>query len=113
MSARPRSLAVKHRESARRFAAIGDETRLSIVRELADGQSRSISELTQKTSITRQAMTKHLHVLEDVGIVRGVRSGRENLFELNPKSINEMRSYLEFVSEQWDQALQRLKSFVE
>lgn len=63
--------------------------------------------------MTRQAITKHLRVLEKVGIVRCVRAGRESLFELNPRPLEETRKYLELVSEQWDHALDRLKGFVE
>ena len=95
------------------FAALGDATRLSLVAELSDGQSRSISELTKGTELTRQGVTKHLRVLEDAGVVKSVPSGRENLFELNPKPLQEVKSYHNLVSEQWDDALKRLKSFVE
>jgi DNA-binding transcriptional ArsR family regulator len=95
------------------FAALGDETRLALVRRLCDGEARSITELTAGSKLTRQAMTKHLRVLEKVGIVRCVRSGRESLFELDPRPIEEMKEYLEFVSEQWDGALERLRRFVE
>jgi DNA-binding transcriptional ArsR family regulator len=95
------------------FAALGDETRLSLVRKLCGGGARSITELTSGSKLTRQAMTKHLRVLEKVGIVRCVRSGRESLFELDPRPIEEMKEYLEFVSEQWDQSLERLRAFVE
>ncbi len=63
--------------------------------------------------MTRQAVTKHLHALESVGIVRGVRTGRESLFEFDPQPIDELRKYLDLVSEQWDEALGRLKAFVE
>jgi hypothetical protein len=51
--------------------------------------------------------------LENAEIVRSVRTGRENLFEFTPKAIKELREYLERVSKQWDDALLRLKSFVE
>ncbi len=95
------------------FAALGDETRLSLVRKLCDGEARSITELTAGSKLTRQAMTKHLRVLERVKIVRCVRSGRESLFELDPRPIEEMKQYLEFVSQQWDRALGRLRVFVE
>jgi DNA-binding transcriptional ArsR family regulator len=95
------------------FAALGDETRLSLVIKLSDGQPHSISQLTEGSRLTRQAITKHLRVLENVGIVHGVRNGRESLFEFNPKPLEEMKQYLDQVSEQWDQALARLKSFVE
>ena len=63
--------------------------------------------------LTRQAITKHLRVLEGAGIVHGVKTGRERLFELDPEPIEEIKEYLELVSEQWDQALARLKAFVE
>lgn len=108
-----RKLETKHRDHAPVFAALGDSTRLSLVRKLADGQPHSISQLTERTKLTRQAVTKHLRVLEGVGIVRNIRSGRESLFELQPKPINELREYLDFVSSQWEDALSRLKFFVE
>jgi DNA-binding transcriptional ArsR family regulator len=95
------------------FAALGDETMLSLVRKLCGGEARSITELTADSKLTRQAVTKHLRVLEKVGIVRCIRSGRESLFEFDPRPIGEMKNYLEFVSEQWDSALERLRAFVE
>ena len=100
------------------FAALGDETRLALVARLSDGRPASISQLTDAqpaggSKLTRQAITKHLRVLERARIVHGVRAGRESLFELDPKPINELREYLDLVSEQWDQALGRLRSFVE
>jgi DNA-binding transcriptional ArsR family regulator len=95
------------------FAALGDETRLSLVAKLCRGNPYSISQLTEGSRLTRQAITKHLRVLEGAGIVRCVRAGRERLFELDPEPIHEIRSHLDLVSEQWDQALSRLKSFVE
>jgi DNA-binding transcriptional ArsR family regulator len=95
------------------FAALGDETRLALVVKLARGQAYSIAQLTEGSRLTRQAVTKHLRVLENVGMVRCRRTGRESLFELDPKPIEEMKEYLEYVSGQWDQALARLKAFVE
>ena len=95
------------------FAALSDETRLSLVAALASGRTRSITELTAGSRLTRQAITKHLRVLEGVGLVRSNRFGRESLFELDPAPLAELRAYLERVSEQWDQALARLKAFVE
>jgi DNA-binding transcriptional ArsR family regulator len=95
------------------FAALGDETRLSLVAKLCSGQPRSISQLTEGSKLTRQAITKHLRVLESAGVVHSVRSGRESLFEFDPEPMQEIKKYLDLVSEQWDQALSRLKSFVE
>ena len=95
------------------FAALGDETRLTLVGKLSRRGRYSISQLTEGSRLTRQAITKHLRVLEGAGMVRCVRSGRERLFELDPHPIQEVKSYLDLVSEQWDHALARLKAFVE
>lgn len=95
------------------FAALGDKTRLLLVAKLCGGQPYSISQLTQGSKLTRQAITKHLRVLESVGIVHSVRRGRESRFEFDPEPMEGIKEYLDFVSEQWDQALSRLKSFVE
>jgi DNA-binding transcriptional ArsR family regulator len=101
------------RTSAPVFAALGDDTRLSLVAKLSDGQRHSITRLCLGSAPTRQAITKHLRVLEGARIVRSVRSGRESLFELDPAPIRQVRTYIDSVSEQWDRALSRLKSFVE
>lgn len=95
------------------FAALGDETRLALIEKLSDGSPCSIAQLTEGTALTRQAVTKHLRVLEGVNIVRGVRTGRETLFQLDPVPIRVARDYADVVSQQWDQALLRLKAFVE
>jgi len=114
MSRRSRSrVAVKRQVHAPVFAALGDATRLALVAKLCGGQPYSISQLTEGSRLTRQAITKHLRVLENVGIVHGVRRGRESLYEFNPEPMQEIKGYLDLVSEQWDHALARLKSFVE
>src|SRR5262245_23453848 len=95
------------------FAALGDETRLSLVTKLSKGQPRSISQLAEGSELTRQAVTKHLRVLESVGLVHSSYSGRENLFELDARAFKDIQEYLEYVSQQWDRALSRLKSYVE
>lgn len=116
MSVRSRSTAAAARRlrgSAPVFAALGDETRLSLVAELSSGAPRSISQLTEGCTVTRQAVTKHLRVLEGAGLVRAVRQGRESRFELAPEPLNNARLALEVISHEWDQALARLKTFVE
>jgi DNA-binding transcriptional ArsR family regulator len=105
--------AAKRQARAPVFAALGDETRLSLVAKLCGGQPRSISQLTEGSKLTRQAITKHLRVLERAEIVHSVRAGRESLFKFDPEPIDEIKKYLDLVSAQWDQALSRLKSFVE
>jgi DNA-binding transcriptional ArsR family regulator len=107
------SVAAKRQAHAPVFAALGDKTRLLLVAKLCGGQPRSISQLTTGSKLTRQAITKHLRVLERAEIVHSVRAGRESLFEFDPEPIEEMKKYLDVVSEKWDQALSRLKSFVE
>jgi len=107
------SMTAKRQDQAPVFAALGDATRLSLIAKLCNGQPRSISQLTQSSRLTRQAITKHLRVLENVGIVHSVRTGRESLFEFDPEPVEEIKKYLDLVSEQWDQALSRLRSFVE
>jgi DNA-binding transcriptional ArsR family regulator len=107
----PSAAAVKRH--AEIFAALGDETRLSLVTKLTDHSPRSIADLTEGTKLTRQAVTKHLRVLEGAGLVGCVRSGRESLFELNPKPIEDLKEYLDLVSRHWDDSLARLKAFVE
>ena len=95
------------------FAALGDETRLALLARLYDGRRYSISELTEGSKLTRQAITKHLRVLERVRVVHSVRAGRESLFEFNPQPMEGLKDYLEVISRQWDDALLRLKAFVE
>ena len=114
MSNRTRSSAAAERRThALVFAALSDATRLALVAKLCTGERRSISQLARRSRLTRQAITKHLRVLESVGIVHCLRLGRESLFEFNREPIVEVSEYLGFVSEQWDQALSRLKALVE
>lgn len=94
------------------FNALGDETRLYLVSKLSAGPPQSIAQLTDGSELTRQAITKHLHILETAGVVRSLRAGRENLFEFEPKAFEELKTYLDLVSK-WDHELERLKEFVE
>jgi DNA-binding transcriptional ArsR family regulator len=95
------------------FAALGDELRLYLVARLCSGGPLSISRLTEGVSVTRQAVTKHLHVLEEAGVITGARSGREQLWELQPAALAEARRALDAIGAKWDNALNRLKAFVE
>jgi DNA-binding transcriptional ArsR family regulator len=106
-------LNVRQQAHAPVFAALGDPTRLSLVAKLCKGESRSIAQLTEGTALTRQAVTRHLRVLENAGIVHGIRTGRESRFAFDSQPIDDLRAYLDGVSEQWDHALARLKKFVE
>jgi DNA-binding transcriptional ArsR family regulator len=103
----------KLRRDAFVFTALGDHTRLAVLMKLSGGTPLSIASLTRGSKLTRQAVTKHLRVLEGAGLVRGVRRGREILFELKPEPLEDARRSLENISRQWDEALARLKAFVE
>lgn len=95
------------------FAALGDETRLRLLAVLCVGGALSIAQLTAGTDITRQAISKHLHVLADAGLVRDVKLGRERRWKFEPSRIEEARRSLDAIAQQWDQALARLQAFVE
>ena len=95
------------------FAALGDVTRLQLVERLSVGQPQSIAQLTDGLGLTRQGVTKHLKILEQVGMVDSHREGRETRFKLSPEPIVAVQRYLEQVSLEWDEALARLKLFVE
>ena len=95
------------------FAALGDPTRLALLMKLSDGGGRSIAKLSTDTRLTRQAITKHLHVLEKAGLVSSSRIGRESRFAYRPEPMTQARAYLDTVSAQWDDALSRLRTLVE
>jgi DNA-binding transcriptional ArsR family regulator len=101
------------RSSAPVFAALGDATRLQLVARLSGGEPLSITQLASGTRVTRQAVTKHLHVLAHARLVRGMRSGRERLWELNNEQLREASRCLDAISQQWDAALGRLKASLE
>jgi DNA-binding transcriptional ArsR family regulator len=95
------------------FAALGDTTRLALVRRLSVEGPLSISRLSEGSGMTRQAITRHLHSLGRVGLVHDTRRGREHVFSLDLKRLEVARQYLDHVSAQWDAAAARLKAFVE
>jgi len=95
------------------LAALGDESRLQIVIKLCRNGPQSIARLTEGAAISRQGVTKHLHALHKAGLLRSVRRGRERIWRLERKRLDEVRRYLAQISQQWDDALVRLKSAVE
>ena len=99
--------------SAPLFAALGDETRLRLVFRLCNEGPTSITRLTGGLGMTRQAVTKHLRVMQGSGLVRSRRRGRESLWQIDQHRLNDVRRYLEMISKQWDEALGRLREFVE
>jgi len=95
------------------FAALSDATRLQIVTRLSREGPQSISVLTEETAVSRQAVAKHLQVLEDAGLAESWRNGRERIFELKPERLALANLHLEQISRQWDKALGRLRNLVE
>lgn len=101
------------RNSASIFAALGDPTRLRLIAVLCAGGAMSIAQLTSGTEITRQAVTKHLRVLADAGLVHDIKVGRERLWEFESSQLEEARRSLDVIAQQWDHALGKLKMAVE
>jgi DNA-binding transcriptional ArsR family regulator len=113
MSRKGSASAARFADAAPVFSALGDETRLRIVSRLCDQGPLSIARLSEGNNVTRQAITKHLHALADAGLVRDRRSGRECIWELEPRRIEKARRYLDSISAQWDDAISRLQELVE
>ena len=99
--------------SASVFAALGDETRLRLVSRLSRDGPMSITRLSAGFDITRQAVTKHLRVMNEAGLVRRTKHGRESLWQLEEKRLADARRHLQTISAQWDETLGRLRRFVE
>jgi DNA-binding transcriptional ArsR family regulator len=99
--------------SAAVFAALGDDTRLRLVSRLCRQGPLSVTRLTSGSKVTRQAVSKHLRVMERSGLVHSSRYGRERRWRLNEQRLADARHYLEQISMQWDAALDRLRAHVE
>lgn len=100
-------------ERAPLFDALGDPNRLRIVTRLCDGGPCSTVQLKQVIPVTRQAATKHLLLLEAVGLVTSDRKGRERIWRIQPEPLAEASDYLAALSKRWDRAIDRLRAFVE
>jgi DNA-binding transcriptional ArsR family regulator len=107
------ALSAELRGSAPVFAALGNETRLLLVARLARGTPLSITRLAEGTDLSRQAITKHLHVLAGARLIRGARQGREQLWELNPRQLADARRTLDRIAQDWEAKLLRLKQSIE
>lgn len=109
----PRRASAAASASAPLFAALGDSTRLWLVDRLSAEGPLSLTELTHGSKLTRQAITKHLHVLSEAKLVRGTRAGRETLWELTPAQLRDAQRFLDQIGARWDDALDRLRARVE
>jgi DNA-binding transcriptional ArsR family regulator len=113
LRAREARVAERLVESAPLFAALGDETRLRLVSRLSGSGPLSITELTEAADVTRQAVSKHLRVMEGAGLVHSKKRGRESVWQLEPGPLEDARRHLDLISRRWDDALDRLKTLVE
>ena len=95
------------------FAALGDPTRLAVVRRLCTIGPQSIAQLSDGADVSRQAITKHLIALADAGLVRDIKRGRERIFELEPRRLAVARTWIDQISLEWDRAIDRLRKLVE
>ena len=96
------------------FAALGDPTRLALLEHLSDRGPASITMLADRfAAMTRQGVTKHLHVLAAAGVIDGAKQGREQVWALNPDRITEAQRHLDAIAREWDDVLARLKAHVE
>ncbi|ESQ90766.1 ArsR family transcriptional regulator [Asticcacaulis sp. AC460] len=100
------------RDEAALFAALGDDTRLGLLTRLGEEPS-SIAGLTRGGVLTRQAVTKHLYILEKAGLVTCARLGRESLWELRRQRLEDARAFLDLMSRRWDDRIERLRAHVE
>jgi DNA-binding transcriptional ArsR family regulator len=113
MSLREATAARRAQDAAPLFAALGDATRLQLLMRLSASGPESIARMSEKSAVTRQAITKHLQVLSDAGFVAGERRGREHIWRLRPQRLRDVHAQLDRISKQWDEALERLRAFVE
>ena len=95
------------------FSALGDPNRLRIVTRLCDGGPCSTSQVTRVVPVSRQAATKHLLLLEAVGLVSSERQGRERIWRIEPAPLTDASAYLTALSMRWDNAIDRLRAYVE
>ena len=114
MSAREAAAQARRaRDAAPLFAALGDATRLQLLMRLSANGPESIAQLSEKAAVTRQAVAKHLQVLSEAGFVAGERRGREHVWTLRPQGLRQVHAQLDRISRQWEDALERLRAFVE
>ena len=113
MSRNRGATALKLTEAVPVFAALGDATRLRLLGRLSVDGPLSITRLSEGAGVTRQAITRHLYALGDAGLVRNARRGRERVWELDLKRLEQAKRCLNHISAQWDAAADRLKAYVE
>ncbi len=108
---------IDHRQLTRAavlFAALGDPTRLALLRQLSHAGPASVSTLAERfPEVSRQAVSKHLHVLSTAGVIDGTYRGREHVWRVNPDRLEDGRRHIDLIAREWDDALARFKAYVE
>jgi DNA-binding transcriptional ArsR family regulator len=99
--------------AARGFAALGDATRLTLFLRLGQGEGSTITDLSAGLPVTRQAVTKHLTVLHEAGLIDWQKQGRAARLRARPESVTEMQTWLDQIGREWQGTLERLKAHVE
>lgn len=101
-------------QAALLFAALGDPTRLALLRHLSSDGPASVSALADLfPGVTRQAVSKHLHVLSSAGVIDGTYRGREHVWAVNPDRLDDGRRQIDVIAREWDERLARFKAYVE
>ena len=95
------------------FTAVGDPTRRSILDRLRRDGPLSVTELAERVPMTRQAVTKHLDVLEAAGLIERRVVGRERMHSLNPAPLTALGDWLAPYEAEWDARLERLREHVD
>jgi DNA-binding transcriptional ArsR family regulator len=95
------------------FTALADPVRRDLVTNLAENSPRTATQLAAEYPITRQGILKHLHILEDAGLVAVHQQGREKRYTLTPAPLGELDQWIKDIGAKWDARLLRLKLFVE
>ncbi|WP_119067007.1 ArsR/SmtB family transcription factor [Aggregatilinea lenta] len=95
------------------FAALSDPTRRHLLVTLAEASPRTATQLAEVYPITRQGILKHLHVLEEAGLVAVAQQGREKRYTLTPEPLSDLERWIEDLNALWDARLRRLKALVE
>lgn len=94
------------------FLALADPTRRWVIEHLSRVESDTASNLAQRLPISRQAVSKHFNILADAGLVYSRQVGRERLYSLNPEALSSANDWIDEISKQWDQRLQRLSDYL-
>jgi DNA-binding transcriptional ArsR family regulator len=95
------------------FTAIADPTRRALLRRLADDGPRNVSELLAPFSISQPAVSKHLRILREAGLVRSRSQGRVRLYEIEATQLQQVHDWVTHFERFWDQKLDALGAYLD